>query len=124
MELLDLADDILGIIADYIPAARKRKKVKFIKKAYIPTHAVLHCWRFSAPHRVRHLNLWTNGQELFSYALKIGFTEDTTKVLLNYTVTSITGVAITAIDTDATAITGMAACSAAVVFTRFIWSVK
>ena len=85
MELLDLADDILGIIADYIPAARKRKKVKFIKKAYIPTHAVLYCWQFDAPHRIRHLNLWTNGQELFSYALKIGFTEGNTKVLLNYT---------------------------------------
>ena len=85
MLLLDLADDILGIVEEHLIAARKRQKIKFFKKAYIPTHAVLHCWRLSAPHRVRHLSLWTNGQELFSYALKIGLTEGNVNVLLNYT---------------------------------------
>ena len=85
MLLLDLADDILGIVEEHLIAARKRQKIKYIKEAYIPTHAVLYCWRFSAPHRVRHLSLWTNGQELYSYALKIGLTEGNVKVLLNYT---------------------------------------
>ena len=63
MQLLDHADDILGIIVDYIPAARKREKVlqsmalygeishgmvwrgttRQIKNSYVPTHAVLYC---------------------------------------------------------------------------------
>jgi hypothetical protein len=85
MIILDLADDILGIVEEHLHAARKRQKIKYFQKAYIPTHAVLYSWRNDAPYRARHLNLSTNGQELFSYALKIGLTEGNTKVLLNYT---------------------------------------
>ena len=85
MNLLDLCDDVLEIVVENLAESRKQIEIRYWKNAYIPSFAVLKCWELGAAHQVRYLNLHTNGAELFSYDLKIGFTDAGTRYLLDYT---------------------------------------
>ena len=82
MLLLDLADDILGIDEEHLHASRKKELIKTLKCKRNQV-AVLSCWSLGASHKTPTLK--TDGQNLFSYALKIGLTESNTKVLKDYT---------------------------------------
>ena len=45
---------------------------------------VVRCWSYSLPSGSD--NLCTNGQDLFSYGIKIGYTSDNKKIVYDYTV--------------------------------------
>ena len=82
MKLFDLCDDLLETIADHVFAYRKILLVKNLKRSRNHV-AVLSCWSLGAPHKT--LTLRTDGQDLYSYGLKIGITEKAYKSVLNYT---------------------------------------
>ena len=82
MILLDLCDDILEMVGDHVFVYRKRLLIKNLQR-WRNHDSVLCCWSLGAPHKT--VTLRTDGDCIFSYGLKIGYTERGNKMLINYT---------------------------------------
>ena len=86
-----LPDDILQIIYRYVNDRAITQAIKRAKRRQIPCKGkqtndhVVYSWMNSRPWR--SLRMRTDGKDIYSYALKIGYTNDDKdeKVLLDYT---------------------------------------